>query len=71
MKRDMQELVEVEIAEKEQQFEKIEEDFAKTRELLKDNKGALLEITKERNKRIDQINVEKKKLTVMKNDYNF
>ena len=30
-----------------------------------------MEITRERNKRIDQINVEKKKCKVMKNDFDF
>ena len=43
----------MEVAEKEQEFEKLEADFQATRDQFKENKKALQEITKERNKRID------------------
>ena len=53
MRKDMSELVEVEIAEKEAEFEKIEADYAKTKEKVKENKFALEEAARDRNKRID------------------
>jgi hypothetical protein len=60
MRKDMSELVEVEIAEKEAEFEKIEADYARTKEKVKENKAALEEAARDRNKRIDQLNKEKK-----------